>query len=96
MSGGYPSLECLTPDLHVRYPSAGGVWVLKVASGEFEPEDFAKVIMTFKMGERCAVLEEMGAVFYADARECSDVAKSLEDGVAIGKGWEERMKAIDL
>ena len=96
VSGGYSWPECCPPELHVGYPSTGGVWVLKVQSGEFEPDDFAKVIMAFTMNERCAALEEMGAVFYGDVNDCPDVAESLKDGIATGKGWEKRMKRMDL
>jgi hypothetical protein len=95
ISGGYPWPENHPPTLDVGYPSTGGVWVLKTQSGDFEPEDFAKVIMAFTMDERCAALEKVGATFYPNVDDCPDIAKSLEDGIAIGKQWEERMKAID-
>jgi hypothetical protein len=92
VNGGYPWPESFPPDLHAGYPSTGGIWVLKVLSGDSGPDDFAKIIMAFTMDERCAVLKEMGATFYPNVDDCPDIAKSLEDGVAIGKRWEERMK----
>jgi hypothetical protein len=95
VSGGYPWPENYPPTLNVGYPATGGVWVLKTQSGDYEPHDFAKVIMAFTMDERCAALEEMGATFYPNVDDCPDIAKSLEDGIAIGKQWEERMKAND-
>ena len=79
VNGGCPWPDGFPPDFHVGNPSTGGVWVLKVPSGEFEPDDFGKVVMAFTMDERCATLEEMGATFYANVDECSDVAKSLKD-----------------
>lgn len=96
VSGGCPWPDGFPLDFHVGYPSTGGVWVLKVPSGEFEPDDFGKVVMAFTMNERCAALEEMGATFYANVDECPDVAKSLKDGVAIWKRWGERMKEMDV
>ncbi|KAK3176386.1 hypothetical protein OEA41_007709 [Lepraria neglecta] len=95
VSGGCPWPGGFPPDFYVGYPSTGGVWVLKVPSGEFEPDDFGKVVMVFTMDEHCAALEEMGATFYAIVDECPDVAKSLKDDVAIGKRWKERMKETD-
>ena len=77
------------------YPSTGGVWVLKLLNGQDLPDEFAKVQMAFTMDERCDALQTVGATFYAAVSECEDIAKSLEDGIAIGKHWEERMKAID-
>jgi hypothetical protein len=94
LSDGYPWHANYPPTLNVGYPVTGGVWVLK-QSGEYEQHDFAKVIMAFTMDERCAVLEKMGATFYPNVDDCPDIAKSLEDGIAIGKQWEERMKAND-
>ena len=59
------------------------------------PVDWARVEMAFKMDERCAMLEHVGATFYVVVDDCPEIAKSLEDGVAIGRRWEERMKEID-
>ena len=59
------------------------------------PVDWARTMMAFTMDERCAMLEDVGATFYAVVDDCPDIAKSLEDGVAIGRMWEERMKEID-
>ena len=81
--------------MNVGYPSSGGVWVFASRKGEALPEEWAKIVMAFTMDERCAALEEMGGTFYAVGDECSDIARSLEDGVKIGRRWEERMKEID-
>ena len=51
--------------------------------------------MAFTMDERCAILEEMRAKFYTLVDFCPNIAKSLEDGVTIGRRWEERMEEID-
>jgi hypothetical protein len=95
VSGGCPWPENYPPILNVVYPATGGVWVLKIQSGDYEPHDFAKVIMAFTMDERCAALEEMGATFYPNVDGCPDIAKPLEDGIAIGKQWEEHIMAND-
>ena len=40
-------------------------------------------------------LRRFGATFYVNADDYPDTANSLEDGIAIGKRWEERMRTID-
>ena len=95
VEGGYPWPDSYPPMLYIGYPSTGGVWVLAVRKDGFLPMDWARVEMAFTMDERCAMLEAVGATFYAVVDDCSDIAKSLEDGVAIGRMWEERMKEID-
>ena len=82
------------PILYVGYPSTGGVWVLKRYSMESEYEEQAKAIMAFTMDERCAVLKEFGAQFYASVEDCPDIPKSLEEGIAVGKRYEEVMNKI--
>lgn len=94
VSGGGP-YTVYPPVVEVGYPSTGGVWVFALRSGERLPENWAKVVMAFTMDERCAALEEMGATFYAVVGDCEDMAKSLEDGVEVGRRWEERMRGID-
>ena len=91
------------PKAYIGYPSAGGVWVLKTADNrkrlpndpEEEPHDWAKVIMTCTMDERCAVLERFGAMFYANIEDCPDVPKSLEEGIGIGRKYESLLKKME-
>jgi hypothetical protein len=89
--------------IHVGYPSKGGVWVLKTANdgvrlpddAEERPEDWAKAVMACTMDERCAVLERLGAIFYANVEECPDVPKSLEEGTEIGRRYECLLKNME-
>ncbi|KAL8842263.1 MAG: hypothetical protein Q9170_000589 [Blastenia crenularia] len=94
-SGGYPYDENFPPKLQVGYPGSGGVWVLKQLHSEELPDEFAKVEMAFTMDERCVALEAVGAKFYANISDCTDIPASLEDGITIGKYWEAMLKAID-
>lgn len=93
--GGWPYTECFPPALFVGYPSTGGLWLLKVPNGEFGPDEFGRVVLAFTMDERCAALKHLGATFYPTVDACPDIAKSLEDGIAIGKRYEELMKQMD-
>ena len=95
ISGGYPYPDHFPPMLHVGYPSSGGVFILKQLSGEWLLDGYAPVEMAFTMDERCNALAAVGAKFYSDVEECEEIPKSLEDGIMIGKYWEERMKEID-
>ena len=91
------------PNIYVGYPSVGGVWVLKTADNrkrlpsdpEEQPHDWAKVIMTCTMDERCAMLERFGATFYANIEDCPDVPKSLEEGIGIGRKHESLLKKME-
>ena len=91
------------PNVYIGYPSIGGVWVLKTADNrkrlpsdlEEQPHDWAKVIMTCTMDERCAVLERFGATFYANIEDCPDIPKSLKEGIGIGRKYESLLKKME-
>ena len=87
VSGGYSWPDNYPPELNVIYPFTGRIWVLTVRSGESGPADWARVRMAFTMDERCAILEEMRAKLYTLVDIFQDIAKSLEDGAAIGRRW---------
>ena len=90
-------------NVYIGYSSVGGVWVLKTADNrkrlpsdpEEQPHDWARVIMTCTMDERCAVLERFGAKFYANVEDCPDIPKSLEEGIGIGRKYESLLKKME-
>ena len=61
---------------------------------ESEHQEQAKAIMAFTMDERCAVLKEFGAQFHTSVDNCPDIPKSLEEGIAVRKRYEEVMNKI--
>jgi hypothetical protein len=49
------------------WPTNGeGVWFLKYDNEREVPKDFGKVSMAINMDERCRVMKDYGATFYAD------------------------------
>jgi len=49
------------------WPTSGeGVWVLRYETKRDVPRDFGKVHLAVDMDERCRVLREYGARYYAD------------------------------
>ncbi|KAI2618070.1 hypothetical protein GGS26DRAFT_392355 [Hypomontagnella submonticulosa] len=96
----YPYGRHYPPDLHVGYPSTGGVLLLKTLAeagaqrvpGEDAPEkpgDWARLALCHTMDQRCEVLRSFGAVEYGSLEECLELPKSLEEGVAEGRRCEE-------
>jgi len=93
--GTFPWPDSYPPILHVAYPSSGGIWVYRQFSKDNTPDEYAKVIMARNMDERGEALKEFGAEFYADIDECPDIPKTLEEGIAVAREWEEKMKELD-
>lgn len=87
----YPYGHRYPPDLHIGYPSTGGIVVLRLWAGNSamkleedppeRPEDWAKVTMCRTINERCSVLKSFSALFYSDLKDCVDIPQTLEDGV---------------
>ena len=90
----FPWPDSYPPIMHVAYPSSGGVWVYR----QFSKDDilgFARIAMARDMDERSEALKRFGAVFYKDVEECPDIAKSLQEGIAIAREWEIKMQDLD-
>ena len=51
------------------WPSAGGVWVLRLDDREKLPKDFGKIHMALTMDERCRVIEGYGGTFYLNPED---------------------------
>ena len=69
-NGVRPKTDIEKIDVFVGWPLAGGgVWVLEVVNGRL-PADFGRYEMCVDMDERCKVLEQCGARFYATPTEC--------------------------
>lgn len=49
---------------------SAGVWYLEVEFGDEKLNDTARLRMAVTMGERCAVLQRLGATFFEDPKEC--------------------------
>ncbi|KAL8707360.1 MAG: hypothetical protein Q9225_007767 [Loekoesia sp. 1 TL-2023] len=59
------------------WPTNGeGVWFLRYDNVRELPEDFGKVYMAVDMDERCRVMKQYGATFYADP----ETVDELRDG----------------
>lgn len=90
------------PDMHIGYPSTGGVLVLKYSEddrGDNEDwrkaslpqrsDDFrAKLGVAFTMDERCSVLSKFGAQFFTSVGDCADIPKSLSEAHERAKSFE--------
>ncbi|KAI0379224.1 hypothetical protein F5Y04DRAFT_131017 [Hypomontagnella monticulosa] len=102
----YPYGRHYPPDLHVGYPSTGGVLLLKTfpedyahrTPGENSPEKpagWARLSLCHTMDQRCDVLRSFGAVKYESLEECCELPKSLEEGVAEGRRYEELLSKME-
>ncbi|KPM45863.1 hypothetical protein AK830_g607 [Neonectria ditissima] len=62
------------PVLYVGWPAGGGVWAVR-RSYRAGPlgKGLGRISNAVTMAERCAVIEQLGGVFYADPRECPDL-----------------------
>ena len=52
-----------------------GVWILRYESVSDVPKDFARVSLAMNMDERCQVLREYGAKFYADLERIDELKR---------------------
>ncbi|KAI0190470.1 hypothetical protein EV127DRAFT_430388 [Xylaria flabelliformis] len=82
------------PDMFIGYPSTGGVWVSKFsadldqswAGGEESSQPRMPKVWrqafagALTMDDKCKVMEDLGAVFYANVGLCPDVAQTVDQG----------------
>lgn len=59
--------------LKVGWPAGGGVWVLKTTVGVADEKGAAIILNAYSMEERCKAIEQLGRVYYADAKDCPDL-----------------------
>ncbi|PPJ49683.1 hypothetical protein CBER1_02165 [Cercospora berteroae] len=96
------------PDLDVGYPCSGGVLVLRTFAEnlpyrgdlpDVSPERLENcwelLSLCATMEERCVALRKLGAVLYDSIEDCADLPRSVEDGIAQGRQWEELMDKMD-
>lgn len=57
-------------ELLVGWPAGGGIWVLRVLEYDAEKRGVGVVRNAFTIDERCEALEELGGIFYEDAKQC--------------------------
>lgn len=62
-----------SPYVKVGWPPGGGVWVLSTTYDEASEKGAAIIHNAYSMDERCKALEQLGAVFYEDPRDCPDL-----------------------
>lgn len=75
------SMNCLTsentemtdPAFFVGWPARGGVWVLKTTVHLSYRLGTGRIHNAKDMEERCQVLETLGAVYYENPEDCSDL-----------------------
>lgn len=61
------------PYIKVGWPAGGGVWVLSTIDGEAGDRGVAIIDNAYNMDERCKALEQLGAVFYENPKDCPDL-----------------------
>jgi hypothetical protein len=59
--------------IRVGLPAGGGVWVLKTTLDGAEEKGAAIIQNAYGMEEWCRVIEQIGGVFYANAKDCPDL-----------------------
>lgn len=62
--------DSLPDHVYIGWPKSGGVWFLKLADRERVSTQLGMLRMAMNMDEYCKVLEENGAVFYEDPKDC--------------------------
>jgi hypothetical protein len=102
----YPYGYHYPPDRHVGYPSSGGVVIFELFADnstarleEYDapekPETWARMALSASMDERCAVLMGFGATLFEDRERCDKLPKTLEQGIAEGKRYEELTRKME-
>lgn len=62
-----------SPYVKVGWPAGGGVWVLSTTYNEASERGVAKSHNAYHMDERCKALEQLGAIFHENPRDCHDL-----------------------
>lgn len=63
-------LELEKPALYFGWPAEGGVWVLNTTIFDATDMGSGRIHMAITMEERCKIMEELGAVYYAKPESC--------------------------
>lgn len=98
------------PELHVGYPSTGGVWVAKFTQDQqwFDEDSGWKPWLprrpdawrtrmhyVLTMDEKCNAMKDMGAMFYDKVEDCPDIAKTADEGRDMFKPYGELLEKMD-
>lgn len=54
-----------------------GVWFLRYDNQRDVPDDFGRVSMAIDMDERCRIMKQYGATFYADPETVNELTHEL-------------------
>ncbi|KAI1271892.1 hypothetical protein F5Y07DRAFT_381423 [Xylaria sp. FL0933] len=104
----YPYGHHFPPDMHIAYSSPGSskqaVLLLKTfpnnglyrlpKDAPKKPNGWSRLASCRTMEDRWAVLKDFGATEYDDVKLCPDIPKSLEEGVAEGRQYEQLLKKM--
>ena len=73
------------------WPQQGGVFLLRYENESALPEDFGRIHMAINMGERCEIMKEYGARFFADPKEVKELAEIA--GLKVAENAEKETAA---
>jgi hypothetical protein len=59
-----------TPATYFGWPAQGGVWVLNTTIGRGAEMGAGRIHIAITMEERCKIMEDLGAVYYAKPEDC--------------------------
>lgn len=63
------------------WPASGGVWILNPTQAQLDQVNQLPIMTD--MEEYCRALEQIGATFYNDPKQCKEVQAIIADGVDL-------------
>lgn len=75
-----PITRSVVPTL-MGWPASGGVWILNPTEAQLEQVNRLPIMTD--MEEYCRALEQIGATFYSDPKQCKEVQAITADGVDL-------------
>lgn len=75
-----PITRSVKPTL-MGWPASGGVWILNPSEAQLDQVNRLPVMPD--MEEYCRALEQIGATFYSDPKQCTEVQAIIADGIDL-------------
>jgi hypothetical protein len=66
----YRNREPDAPLLFIGWPDDGGVWVIHTTLSQSARKGLGRIGNAFTMEERCKIIQQLGGIYYADAKDC--------------------------
>lgn len=95
------------PEVHVGYPSTGGVWVAKYTQDRHYGDDDGgqkswlpprpprwsnRMRYVLSMDEKCEAMKDLGgATFYDKVEDCLDIPKTVQDGKDMFESFRKHL-----